>query len=970
MSNSLPIDHFVRRAAVALAIAFSVAPSMAQDQAPAPLAQDMSVQYELTKELGIAMSAFQAGDYATAAAKLEGIIAKAGEGAQLESIYFTLGASYFNLGQYDKAVETLKTLQSKYPKGAHLADATFSIAQASLFAKNFDEAAAQFARLENLPQFREQALFFGASALEQSGHVDQAIKKFEALISPEIRTSVAVNGAMRLAGLYGKKKQPEKAMALIEKILQKPELVENLVRLNAMAVELGDDHLETGRPADALNVYRMVRSREDVIKFQADREDALQKKLDETLAAIRSDPKGATQLLGKLQQQRDDIAEAKKLHEDAKQLPDFTPALDLRLGRCYYDLGKRWESIVAYGGILELQPPAKERETALFASIVDYAELNRPESAHQLGEQYLKEFSQGANTNTVGYLMGTTALQANDPQGAETYFGRMLKEQPASTFAEEMRFLLGNAKFAQGKFEEAIKDYEQYRKDYPKGAHAEEVDYRIAVSLVFAGQYEKAMSALDSYLQKYPKGVFAPDARYRLAVCLYAAQQYDDVIGKCQAWEKDYGKDQQLGEVLALQGDALMAQGKTDEAIATYIRSYKVSTTSEVLSYSLFEAQKGLQKKGDWAGISALFEEFVKQRPEDPAVPMAMYWIGKARAREGKVDEAKQFTADTIKKYIDDPKRDAVEQLLTQLAQLCTRRKLPPPPPVEPTPSTASPAASPAVALASPSPQPAIDPSMELDALLADAGKSPLAKARILYAKAELARLRKKADDQNKQLNAIARNFAPGDLSPMLLAQAGDYLLSIGELDKAAVFYQQLMDAYPKSDVADFAYNGLGEIVYRKGDYPKALHYFDDAIEKAAAAQKLKDVTVGRAKTLLALNRLDEAQKSFEQVASVREWRGEATAFAMYSLGEIEFKRGKWAEANAIFQRVFVAYQKFLPWVAKAYIQSAVCFEKLGKTPEAIRTYQEMLRNEKLASFAEMATARKRLQALQGGTTG
>ncbi|MDQ6622545.1 MAG: tetratricopeptide repeat protein, partial [Verrucomicrobiota bacterium] len=140
--------------------------------------------------------------------------------------------------------------------------------------------------------------------------------------------------------------------------------------------------------------------------------------------------------------------------------------------------------------------------------------------------------------------------------------------------------------------------------------------------------------------------------------------------------------------------------------------------------------------------------------------------------------------------------------------------------------------------------------------------------------------------------------------------------------------------------------------------------YFTEGTEKIAAIQKLKDLTVGKAKTLLAMGRLVEARKVFEQVASVRDWRGEATAFSVYSLGEIEAKQGRWAEANAYFQRVYVGYQKFLPWVAKAYLRSGESFEKLGKTQEAVNTYRELLRNEKLAGFAETQEARKKLQSL------
>jgi TolA-binding protein len=112
------------------------------------------------------------------------------------------------------------------------------------------------------------------------------------------------------------------------------------------------------------------------------------------------------------------------------------------------------------------------------------------------------------------------------------------------------------------------------------------------------------------------------------------------------------------------------------------------------------------------------------------------------------------------------------------------------------------------------------------------------------------------------------------------------------------------------------------------------------------------------------LNKLDEARKIFEQVASVREWRGESTAQSLYSLGQIEMQQDKWPEAIAYFQRVFVGYQKFLPWVAKSYIKSGECFQKLGKTQEAANTYHELLRNPKLQELPEAGQAKEKLKEL------
>ncbi|MEO6871150.1 MAG: tetratricopeptide repeat protein [Chthoniobacterales bacterium] len=486
--------------------------------------------------------------------------------------------------------------------------------------------------------------------------------------------------------------------------------------------------------------------------------------------------------------------------------------------------------------------------------------------------------------------------------------------------------------------------------EFPKGTNDDDVRYRIALSALFAGKYEDALAQLQDYVKTHPNGSFLSDAKYRIAVCLYAASQYDEAIARCRAWEKEFSGNSQLCEVLALLGDAYAASNREAAAIPVYIRSSRTAATDEVMNYSLMAASKLLQKQGDWDKVAELYGNFIKDKPDNPAVVTAIYWIGKAKAHEGKIEEAKQLTADTIKKYIDDPDREAVEQLITQLAQLCVRKQ-------KPAEGTSA------------APAPQTDPGAELERILSRGGAndSPTARARILFAKAELARLRRQPAEQEKEIAGIT-GFKPEELSPQLLGVAGDYLAAHGNLDQAERFYERLLNTYPKSQMIDYAYNGLGEIAYQKKDYKKALSFFDDGLNKIAAAQRLKDITVGRAKTLLALGNLDEAQKAFEQVASVREWRGESTAFAVYSLGEIAAKRGKWAEANAFFQRVYVGYQKFLPWVAKAYIRSGESFEKLGKTQEAVKTYQEMLRNDKLATFAEAGEAKKRLEALGKGS--
>ncbi|SRR5579862_776489 len=933
---------------------------------PATVSSPSTVAADLTKAFTEGMAAFQAGDYATAVSKLEMVLAKAGDVPELEPVYFTLGASYYNLAQYPKAIETFNKYVEKFPSGSRIVDATFSIGQAKMLLKDYAGAAAQFAKLENVPQAHDQALLYEGLAWKEGGKVDDAIKALEKLVSPGIQSASAANAGMVLAALYTQKREGDKGNALVQKVLQNTDLVDNMMSLNAMAIELGDNLLDNQSATAALAAYRSVRSREEVIAFQEAKVAAAQKNVAQALAAIRANPSQFLQFVALRDRLQAELDKAQKLSDEAKKLPDLRPGLLLRIGRCFYQLDKRWESIVAFNAVVTKYPSAAERETALFQEMTAYADVNQPKLCQQLCEQYLKEYPKGPNAGAVGYLDGAVALQANDLKGAESAFGSMLERQPDSAFREQMRFLLGNAKFMEGKYDEAANVYRDYLKEYPSGHFAEEAEYRSALTLVFNGKYEPALGLLNAYLRKYPHGQFAADAKYRVMVCKYAASLFDEIIADAKAWQQEFPQDQMEGEVLALLGDSLVGEGKDEAAIPIYVESEKKAYNDEVVNYSLFEASKLMQKLGRWNDVSRLFEEFVKEKPDSPSVVTAIFWIGKAKAHEGRMEEAKQFLVGTLKQYIQDPARESVEQLLQQLAQFCSKR--PRPAPAAPAPSPAAVAAadvspSPASSVPpTPAPLPPYDAAAELDKQLAPLDKipNPTAKARLFYARAELAQLLKKPAERAKYFAEIEK-FKPEELSPVLLAQAGDDLLAKGEAERAATLYSELRDAYPKSDFLDYAYVGLGEIAFAQKNYTRALELFTYAADELAGS-KVKDATVGEAKSCLELGNYDKARKLFEQIASVREWRGESTAYAVYSLGEVEARQQHWPEAIAYFQRVFVLYQKYLPWVAKSYIRSAEGFDKLGKRPEAVNHLKEMLRNPKLENFPETEQARRMLQ--------
>ena len=933
---------------ICLVVAFSPVVAAPAAPAPAPVPTD-DVLKQMVLFNGEATKAFLFGDFKKAIENLDKVIALAPPQFPMETVHYTLGAAYFNSEQYPVAVEKLKDYLTRYPKGPHVVDATYSMAQAAYLAKDYAEAAADYRRLEAFPKFREQAMLYGGMASKEAGQIDDAIATFKKLISPEIRTSNSANGGILLASLYIQKAESAKAIEVLQELCKKAALLDNVTRLNSLAVELGDGLLRLEKPKEALDSYKVVRSREEVIQFQSERITALQKAIEQNLAAFRTNPAEVV-ILTVNKQLRAGVDVGTKLLDEFKKLPDFRPGLLLRTATCLFQMDKKWESVVVFEDLLRDYPADASREAALYGLILASNDTNRFARAEKLCETYLAEFKTGKNAETVGLLLGTAALQTKDAKGAETYFGRVMQEQPESSYKEELHFQFANSKFAQGKFDDASRDYEKYLADFPSGTHTEDAVYHIALCSAFGGKYEQAMRQIAEYMAKYPQGEAIPDAKYRIAVCKYAASLYDEVIADCKAWQAEFPKGTMLGEVLSLQGDAFGAKLDDDKALTAYTASVKEANADDVLEYSLNAAQKLFQKHGNWNGMAAFYQDFVKRRPDHSMVPMAFFWIAKAMTHEGKTEEAKKFLASTIKANLADPGYES-EPLLTQLAQLCIRKK-----------------ASAALATPTPSARQEVyaDPAVELDALLADSGKdqSPTAQARIIYSKAELARLRKKPTEVEKAFRELSEKFKPEDFGAVLLAQVGDFLMEKKMSEKAALLFQRLMDEYPRSPMVDFAYNGLGSMALDSKDFDRAYRFFNDGIERIDEGQKRRDMTIGRAQALVALKRLDEAKKGFEQVASKREWRGECTALSIFSLGEIARAQNYLPDAITFYQRVFVGYQRFLPWVAKAYLASGDCFEKLGKRPEAVATYREMLRNRKLSDLTESHVAKNRLQEL------
>lgn len=951
------------------------APTPAAETVTPPGQIDFETVNTMADTFNRGMVAFEKRDWATAIAEMEQVIsicenypdrkAMESQKERLAPVYYTVGAAAFNLPDYPKAIAAFERFVTEFPKSEKTPHARLAIARAAFMSKDFEKAAGLFAEMEKFPSLREQSLVIQAQCFKESGKTAEMTAVVERLIADGITTTPRAGAALMLAQARAKAGEFDKLVPLLDQLIARKQFVENVVELNALIVETGDAQAAKDQFEKASRTYLKAMPPAVVVAFQKQRIGTLERRIAANKAAARN-PRAEVTLQSQISELEQVLERSQSLLTEFEKLPDYMPGLMLRNARCWYGRDKKWESILVNERLIERYPEAAvEKEAAMFGNVLAYADLMRVGECQQACERYLKAFPKGANAGTVAYVQGAVALQAGDAKGAATLFGTLVDTQPDSGFIDQMYLLLGSAHFSLGELDDARRTYKRYIIRFPKGPALEEAKYRQAIIPVFQGKYEEGWKELAAFLAEYPASQFAEDAEYRLMICKYAANLHDEVLADVAKWMGNHPGGLMEPEVVSLKGDCLAAVMKTREAADAYMAAAQTAATDEVLNYALNEASKLLQKLGDMEGLSKMWEDFIQKSPDHPSVVAAIYWIGKAKTREGKVDEAKEITVNQLKRCLNNHKNESVEMLLTQLAQLCWKRprSMTPPPVVEAAPvldKDGKPVVPPPEPPAPP-PLPPWDAMGELEKRIEplDAIADAHGRPRLDYARIELCKLLKNQAQADELMAGIAA-ARPEVLSPQLLALSGEFLQNHKRNAEVEVYYNFLKDNYLKSAWLDYAYAGLGAMALAKGDAKKALQLYTLAADEYAGA-KVKESTLGLALAMVENSRYPEAKKLFEQVAGTREWRGESTAQAVFYLGVTEERQGRLPEAVAHYQRVFVAYQKYTPWVEKAYIQAALCFDKLGKRKEAVTHLQEVLRNDKLG-FDVKSEARDILQ--------
>lgn len=863
--------------------------------------------------------------------------AQAGEalptGITLERLLLTAANTHFQVQNYARAAELGEAIEKQPSVGATaLAESRMIRGLALALQQKYVEAIPVFRAAEQSITYRDKAMLYGAMSAAQAGQIPVAIEAYNRLLATAPRDRDWADAALSLIDLHLRAEnisEARRGLALLRRDLA---LVDNLAGLNILVLQLGDALMKGGDNAGALAAFRSITSRDALIAEQKRRTAALERAL-ERLKALRTpsatDADSIRRLGARLEQ-------AKSSLEQVEKFVGYDASLRYRLAYTFQERGGVWEAALLYEDLLANYPESQERENAFFGLIRAYADAARFDKVNESVERFTRDFPNSKFGPQALYLAAMAAGQRNDTDAQLKFLDVATTRYPNSDLNDSLRLMRANTLFTLARYDEAKQIVTDYLRDFPQGQFVEDARYLAAMADLAQGRASESETQIISYLKDYPEGRFVADAQYRLAATAYAKQDFATCAELCEKWLAEFPSEHpQRGEIHSLHGDALAALSRPEDAIIAYHSALALPLSDEQLGYVLDELTRLYQSRKEYDAAVAMWEQFAAERPDHPFVINAAYWISRIRNREGRSEEALDLVSRITRRYVNDPSRGDVERLLVEIASTLARPAR--------------------VPRGEPRPEPVSDAVLFARArqLILDHNTraNPTAQARTLFVQSEIASLRKNDALRDETLGRIASTYAPDQLPPGILGKVGDALLAQGQPELAKKFYEQIVAEHGRSIFADYGYVGLGEIALIDGDANDALGRFNAAIDIAGARFKLKEATLGRARAYMLLGRMDQAQELFEQVAGNRAWRGESTAESLFNLGEISLRRGTpddLAKAQAHFQRIYLSYKRFTPWVARAYVRSAETFEKLGQIPEAVTTVNRMFTEERL----------------------
>ncbi len=586
-----------------------------------------------------------AGQYADAVKAFDQVITGYPTSPNIDDAHLDAGFAYLHMGDNANAIDRLAKEVDPKASDSYRGTALYltGLAQFSLGQKAADKAARDkasgqaAATLSTLidyigkhptptnNDFLEDAIYYRALAEYQKEDFVSAEKDLQQLLQQFSSSLKKPDYLLLLGSLYAvetnqavnDKKSPEEIKALAQKALDTFEKVSTdpnaLVQANNAEMSKAEvlylvAQLDPGTEGyqKALDAFRRVRRKEDMIQIQQDRLTQLQKNSAAALSA------GGAALATANSRLID--RETSRLN-DLKNDPDPVIQALVRIGECYVSMKEADEArtvlhrLIAHAAI----SPDQQQEVD-FQILYSYVLGGQTDKADKALTDYLSKHAGDPQADTISYGIAQKLMERKDYAGALVQADRSLKDFPNGRCVPQVIALKVQALTSLGKVDEARKILGDYIAQNPKSPVANQMLLSKAQGEAAQGDFT---AALGDYKLVKDNPAATPDllaigtAGYIQA--LQSLQRYDDVITESKAFATKFPDSKALPSVQLIGALAM-------------------------------------DKKGDPGAVAAL-QAVAKTYPTDDVAPFALSYIVNIYLRSNNVPAMIQAASDLFKAY-------------------------------------------------------------------------------------------------------------------------------------------------------------------------------------------------------------------------------------------------------------------------------------------------------------------------------
>jgi TolA-binding protein len=643
-----------------------------------------------------AYALFSAGNYSEAAAAYEKLLSDYPTDSVVPLAQIQLAFSYYFLGQFDKSLELIKKITSGPPLPEDLRQVVDGLlpqvlsAQASAMdatdpkrkatfeeaIKHFDEYAKKYPQAPDL----ENLIYGRAIANFQIENFDAVIADMESNMqrfaqSPTLPTSknllalaLATKGS-RILNENGDQNEAfafyKRAADLLREIIADRRDVALFNEANFQLAEIlfnqaaFSEEAERGPLfAEALEAYRSIAPREEIISMQEDKIAAFPER---RRAAIQS----RNQALLK-QLERDNIRELTKL-EELKNKPDQVSSAFQKMGEIYFQQG---DMNAARTVFRHVEPHLKEEEDTkrrLYFETMSYAMQGVTDKAIAGYEAFQSEYKSDPIADNLPVTIGNMLLSQGQPEQAIPYFNESLEIYPQGRFAGLSVVSKAAAESRLGQFDSAEKTFKEFIAKNPPDDVG--VVARSGLANVYreTGKWADAITAYKEVIEEHPDTPQAVESQYWIGIATQQLGENENAIPLLDAFAAEHPGHPLAPLALYAKGASLIATNKQAEgmeALAAVADKYPDSQPAP-FTYFMRAQYQGQQGKPD--EVVDLMRAFIEKYPQDDKIFVAYESIAQTSLNAGKPEETIATYREFAGKY---PQSDKAPVALHKVAEL------------------------------------------------------------------------------------------------------------------------------------------------------------------------------------------------------------------------------------------------------------------------------------------------------------